>query len=368
MSEDVQEKTEEATSKKLLDSRKKGQVAKSQDFTSSTLLFVSVMSMYFFAGHFYENLISLFTAVLTHLDEPYNSIEALTYWFRMGLNTIVIIMIPLLATVFITALLVNVMQVGFTVSMESLNPKWKQINIFNPSNFKKFFNTQAVAKLCFGMSKLSIVGLIVYLILYNISTELTHLMKTNTKVLFYFICWNAFQIAIWTSVFLIVLGIADFAFQKWKFSEDMKMSKQEIKDERKQSDGDPQLKSKMRSMMQGYSQSRMKEAVPHADVVVANPIHYAIAIKYDADSMAAPVCVAKGARKLAIALKEIAKEHNVPIVENPPLAQTLYKTVEVGRLIPPNLYNTVAEVLAYVYGLSEKMKKKKKKAETEAVV
>jgi len=137
--------------------------------------------------------------------------------------------------------------------------------------------------------------------------------------------------------------------------QEMKMSRQELKDERKQTEGDAHVKAKMRSMMQSFSQSRMKSNVPDSDVIIANPVHFAIAIKYDASVMPAPMCVAKGARKMALAIKDIADEHHIPIVENAPLAQTLYRVVEVGEVIPQNFYHAIAEVLAYVYRLNEKV-------------
>jgi len=358
MSEDFQEKTEEPTPKKLNDARKKGQVARSQEFTGGVLLIFGMVILYFFATYFNHSLQKLCVGVLNNLNVPYDSAEAMTYWFRKGLMYLALMGAPLLGGVFVVAFFVNALQVGLMITPEAIKPKWKNINCFNPSNYKKFFSTQTLMKTVLGLGKMTLVSIVCFFTIRRLLPEASRLMNARVIDIYRFVGWNSFIIGLMIAIFLLVLGVIDFAFQKWKFKNDMKMTKQEIKDERKQTEGDVQIKSKMRAMMQAFAQNRMKENVPHADVIIANPIHYAIAVKYDAEEMAAPLCVAKGARRMAIAIKEIAKEHNIPIVENPPLAQGLYKSVEVGSFVPPNFYHSVAEVLAYVYRLNEKLGKK----------
>ena len=355
MADDFQEKTEEATPKKLQDARKKGQVARSQDFTTSFVLFVGMTVLAFTGNFIFERVRRLSEAIFTHLDLSYGTLEDVAFWGERAIQFIFVTLFPMFVGVLIAALSVNVLQVGFLISTEPLTPKGKNLNIFNPSNYKKFFNVQALMRLVMGLSKIAVVGVVCYFVILGSLNDLSRLMMGEVDDMFYFLVWYGFLIGFLTAVILIVLGIIDFIYQRWKFSNDQKMSKQDIKDEHKQAEGDAQIKGRMRSMMQSFSQSRMKERVPESDVVIANPIHFAIAIKYDPEKIAAPFVVAKGARKMALIIKDLAKEHNVPIVENPPLAQALYKAVEVGTVIPPQFYHAIAEVLAYVYRLHQEL-------------
>lgn len=356
MGDDFQEKTEEPSQKKLDDARKKGQVARSQDFNSALVLLVGFFVLFIFGRFFHNGLRDLMIAVYSNLSMTWTTQDTVAFWIRQGLIYCSMLMMPLFGGIILVGVVANVTQVGFMVSTENLSPKWKQINIFDPSSYKKFVDTKALAKLTFGLGKMGVVALICYYVIMSSIGDIGQMMQASTKSIYIFILSKAFNMGIMISVVLLSLGIMDLIFQKWKFKQDMKMSKQEIKDERKQSEGDPQLKGKMRSMMQSFSQSRMKDAVPQADVVIANPIHFAIALKYDPEAMGAPVCLAKGSRKMAEAIKAIARDNSVPIVENPPLAQALYKTVEVGYSVPPNFYHAIAEVLAYVYKLNKSLK------------
>jgi flagellar biosynthesis protein FlhB len=274
---------------------------------------------------------------------------------------ILIMMVPLFLALLVGSLAVNYMQIGFLFSIDPLKPNLKKINIFDPTNYKKLVNVKAVMRLCLGITKICVIALVIAIFIYfsmNRMVSLTNGVVLKTLI---FLFKKAFYIGITVALILFILGVVDYLFQRWKFMKDLRMSKQEVKDERKQMEGDLQLKSKIRSMMQAYTQSRMKSNVKHSDVVIANPTHYAIAVKYTPNEMTAPLCLAKGARKMAVSIKELAKEHNVPIVENPVLARSLFKVVEVGSYIPPGFYHSIAEVLAYVYTLNEKSKDIEKK-------
>lgn len=358
MADDVEDKTEEATPKKLSDSRKKGQVAKSQDLTTSFILLTGMIMLLSSARHLYEMLAGMTVAIFTNLDKQYVTHSDLVFWFDIGIDYLLMMIMPILGAIFVTALLINIYQVGLVISPESLKPKWDKLNIFNLKNFKKFFELSAVMKMVFGLSKLAVVGFVVASFIIGLLPEIESMIHANPKELLIFLATAVLEIGLVIALILIILGIADNMYQKWKFARDMKMSKQEVKEERKQQEGDMHVKSRMREMMQKFSQSRMKGNVPHADVVIANPVHYAVAIKYDPDTMVAPLCLAKGARKLALSIKEIARESNVPIVENPLLARAMYKVVEVGQMVPPDFYHAVAEVLAYIYRLDEKVREK----------
>lgn len=355
MAEDFQEKTEEATPKKLSDARKKGQVAKSQDFTVSLSLLASAFVLFMFGAYLFSGLTDAFRAVVQNIHTEYNTPEAITFYFREGVKFMVFLMLPIFLFFFVVAFVAVASQVGFVIAPEAMKPKWKTLNVFDVGNYKKFFGMQAMMRLFFGMGKLIVVGVVSLLFIRSEMQALSNLMKTHVEKICHYIAIDALWLIVMVALILVVLGVIDLVWQRFKFAKDMKMSKQEVKDERKQTEGDVQVKSRLRQMMQQFTQGRMKAEVPNADVVIANPVHFAIAIKYQAGQMNAPVCVAKGMRKIAESIKQIAKDNGVPIVENPPLAQSLFKTVEVGMPIPPNFYHAVAEVLAYVYRLNEKM-------------
>lgn len=362
MAEDFQEKTEDATQKKLSDSRKKGQVAKSQDLSTALLLFLSLFALGMFGNFMWGQMTFAGRLVMNHLDFAFDDVAVLHEWFGHGLKFMILTTAPVLVASMIAAVVGNVAQFGFLLSGEPLKPKWKNLNIFNIERWKKFANLQALMRLFFGLAKLTVIGIVCYVMILGVVPPLTQLMKDTPAAMFAFLMWECFKIAMAIAVILLVLGVLEFVYQKWKFAEDQKMSKQEVKDERKQTDGDPMLRGRMRSMMQAFAQGRMSENVPHADVVIANPTHFAVALKYDQENMPAPVCIAKGTRRMALKIKDIANEHDVPIVENVMLAQGLFRTVEVGHVIPPEFYHAVAEVLAYVYRLDAEAKMKQGKA------
>jgi len=351
MAEDFQEKTEEATHKKLSDSRKKGQVAKSQDLSTALLLFCTLFAFVVFGGFIWGQITYAARLVFNNLNFDYADVTSVTTWFRKGVQLLVWACLPVLLASFFAATVGNLLQFGFLLSTEPLKPKWKNMNIFDVERWKKFANLQAFMKLLFGLAKLTVIGIVCYVLILRAVPTISQLMKDTPAAMFAFLMWEVFLIAMTIAIILVVLGVLEFLYQKWKFSEDQKMSKQEVKDERKQTDGDPLIRGRMRAMMQAFAQGRMSENVPHADVVIANPTHFAIALTYDAEEMAAPVCIAKGSRRMALRIKDIANEHDVPIVENRLLAQGLFRTVEVGQPVPPEFYHTVAEVLAYVYRL-----------------
>ncbi|MDF2549034.1 MAG: flhB [Chlamydiales bacterium] len=359
MSDDFQEKTEEATSKKLEDARLKGRVAKSNDLTTGALLLSATLFLYFLLPYMGQQMLQVFVLIFTHLSMDIKSTEEASYWFQTGIFAIASILGPLFILLFITSLAVMIFQVGFVLSTENLQMRWKSLNIFDVSNYKKYFDAKAWMRVFLGMMKTGSIGFVGY---WVISSEIGAISKTMngsaSQILSCFLT-IAFRLCFISSLILFIFGCFDWFYQKLMFAKEMRMSKQEIKDERKQSEGDVQVKSRMRSMLQSFLRSRIKTEVPKADVIITNPIHYAIAIRYDSEKMPSPICVAKGSRKMALKIKEIAKESGVPIVENPPLARSLYKAVEVGAFIPAPFFHSVAEVLAYVYRMSDALKKKR---------
>ena len=347
------EKTEPATQKKLNDARNDGKVAKSKDMCDAVGLFVLFLVVKIFISFLGENMVGVYTYVFSRLDDFVNMNEK-------GLETpvaagflsdilvkIIIMVIPFFIFGFIIAFLVSIIQVGWNVSSKPMQPK---LSKFNPINgFKRILSKESLFELLKAVVK---IGLIAYISYTSIVEEANNLFILYDISLNQAVAWVGniiIDVGIKISAVFMVVGAADLLYQKHKFKEDMKMTKQEVKDEYKNTEGDPQIKGKIRRKMQEASQRRMMQDVPKADVVITNPTHFAVALQYDAQVSTAPVVLAKGEDYLAMKIKEIARENHVEIVENKPLARMLYHNVDIGAEIPPELYQAVAEVLAAVY-------------------
>lgn len=271
---------------------------------------------------------------------------------RDGLIAILKISAPIFLFGVVLGFAVNVFQVKWKITLKPLKPK---LNKFNPiSGFKKIFSKDKVFDLIKSIAKILLIFIVVYNNLKDEWIMIGQLYDMNLEQGIAYIGDLVISVGIAISSVYMILGVVDYIYQKRKFKKDMMMTKQEIKDEYKQSEGDPQVKGRIKQKMREVSQKRMMQHLPEADVVITNPTHYACAIKYEKDVTDAPVLIAKGADHLAQKIKEIAKENQIEIVENKPLARMLYFNVEIGDQIPPELYQMTAEVLAYVYGLKNK--------------
>lgn len=347
------EKTEEPTAKKLDDARKEGQVAKSKEFASSLTLMVFFLLlriwMTVLAGQMRElfsgfyNRFHYFAAMPSYEDRhiEYSSIVG------FALLRAFIMIAPFLIAGFVVCFVADLAQVKWKPTSKPLKPKFNKLNPIN--GFKRLFSVQKLVELLKSIVKIAIVVIVVY-----------NQLKDKWPLIFNMYDMPLLQGVIAAgsllvdtgfliSIIFMVVAFADFAFQKWKFHEDMKMTKQEVKEEYKSTEGDPQVKSKIRSKMMEVSRRRMMQSVPQADVVITNPTHYAVALRYDKEIAPAPYVVAKGVDHMAQKIKEIAREHDIEIMENKPLARALYSNVELGEQIPEELYVAVAEVLAAVY-------------------
>ncbi|MBQ6464221.1 MAG: flagellar biosynthesis protein FlhB [Pseudobutyrivibrio sp.] len=346
------EKTEEPTSKKLSDARKEGKVAKSKEIVNGVSLLGFFLALRIFLGFAGVRISDIFRWIYTIMPDIENMKDGLTIQVFIGilrplLAKTLIILMPFLLIGFAADFVTNLVQVGWKPTLKPLEPK---LSKFNPiSGFKRIFSKQSIVNLIFAIAKIGLVCFIAYTSIKD---------QAKTLFLLYDIALNAalsliFDIIVDTgikiSVVYIFLGLADYAYQRWKFKDDMKMTKQEVKDEYKNTEGDPQIKGKQRQRMMESSQRRMMKNVPQADVVITNPTHIAVAILYDNTKDEAPRVVAKGEDYLAKKIKDLAKESDVPIVENKPLARALYATVDIDETIPPELYQAVAEILAVVY-------------------
>ena len=346
-----QERSEDATGKRRDDFRKKGQVAQSKEVNTAALMTMSLLLWVFYAKYFWADLHQMMVSNLQLLADfeatPLNVINLL---FEMGG-----ILAQLLWPVFALTLLV-----GFFASFLQVGPLWStkvfepELSKFNPiKGMAKFVSKRSAIELVKSLAKVSLIGFVAYKTVSNeFATALT-LVYLDLNQTLIFLGQTAFLVMAKTCGIMIVLAIIDFAFSRYEMEQKMKMTKQEVKEEYKETEGDPQIKSRIRSMQMQMARKRMMAEVPKADVVITNPTHFSVAIAYDRATMAAPQIVAKGADHLAFRIREIAREHKVPIVENKPVARALYK-MEVGEAVPEELFKAVAEVLAYVYSLKKR--------------
>lgn len=345
------EKTEPATAKKLSDARNEGQVCKSRELgqaVSMVALFLMLKMLMSFMG---ENFLTLFRQVYDKIPETVSvrdlNANVVMAFFQHTMLVSVKLAGPFFAAGVVVALLINIVQVKWKVTTKPLQPN---LNKFNPINgFKRIFSKDSLFELLKSIVKVAMIALIAYSALSSHVNEIFLMYNITLNQAIAEIGSLVIDVGYRISLLYCVLGAADYIYQRHKFNEDMKMTKQEVKDEMKNSEGDPQIKSKQRQRMQEASRRRMMQDVPKADVVITNPTHYAVALKYDAGTGTAPVLLAKGADLIAKRIREIAKENRVEIVENKPLARMIYTNVEVGREIPPELYQAVAEILAAVY-------------------
>ena len=353
------EKTEEPTAKKLSDARKEGQVAKSKEIANATGLIVLFLILKFGLGYLGENFLSVFSFTYNRMGEvikmPNGFISAEVFYtlIRSVMLKILLIIAPFLVLGFIVAFVSDLVQVKWKPTAKPMQPKFSKMNPVN--GFKRMFSAQSLMELLKSFLKIGLIAWVAY------ST-----FKDNADIiylLFNMPLWQgiaaagklAIDFGLKVSFIYIVIAALDFAYQKHKFHEDQKMTKQEVKDEYKQAEGDPQVKGKIRAKMQEASRRRMMQQLPEADVVITNPTHFAVAIKYDTEIAPAPIVVAKGEDYLAQKIKEKAKEYHIEIVENKPLARMLYHNVELGEQVPQELYQAVAEVLAMVYHMQGKI-------------
>jgi flagellar biosynthetic protein FlhB len=345
-----QEKTEQPTSKRLQDARKKGQVAQSKEVSSALILLTSLGVFLFTGSWMFWSLSGFMRGIYQNLGAfRLQDIATATSFLFEILEYIFIILMPFMLVLLVAGIAANIFQFGFLFTLEPLIPKLSKLDPVK--GMKKFVSLKALAELVKSLFKVFAVGGISFLILKGELEAIPALVQMSVAEILSFIGRVCFEICFYVCLFLIVLAVLDYVYQRWQHKKDMKMTKQEVKEESKQTEGDPTVKSRIRKAQMEIAKRRMMEAVPDADVVVTNPTSLAIALKFDAKEMISPQVIAKGAGFIAERIKEIAKENQVPVVEQKQLAQTLFKLAEVGDFVPVDLYRAVAEILAYVYRL-----------------
>ncbi len=351
------EKTEPATDKKKTDARKEGQVAKSRELNGAVSLFAMFLVLKIFIGTMGMSFIEVFSAAYNRIPEMTvifdGRIIAMDYAGVMNqiILKVLLMLLPFLAAAFAVAFVVDLVQVKWSPTAKPLKPKFNKLNPVN--GFKKLFGVDKLIELLKSLVKLLIIGYMAYSTLKDQAAQLFLLYDMELVGALKLFGDIVINMALRISAVYLIIGIVDYAYQKHKFNEDLKMTKQEVKDEWKNSEGDPQIKGKQRQRMQEASRRRMMQDIPKADVVITNPTHFAVAIKYDPEVAPAPYVLAKGEDFLAARIKDEAARLNIDIVENKPLARMLYYNVDLGAMIPPELYSTVAEILAVIYNRRE---------------
>ena len=350
---DSGEKTEEPTQRKKEESRKKGQVAKSAELSSVFVILAAFVALKTSGSYMYGKLAGYMRYIFGELNVRGDfSIESIQ-WVILNAGIVFLeTVMPVLMAVLVVSVTVSFLQVGFNFAPELIMPQFSRLNPI--SGFGRIFSKRSVVELLKSLLKITIVGYFIYRYLREETIRIPALMMSELEASFAVLAAIIYDLAFQIAMVILVLAILDYGYQWWEHMQNLKMSKQEVKEEMKQTEGNPQIKGKIREKQRAMAMRRMMSEVPKADVVITNPTHFAVAIKYEA-GMEAPAVIAKGSDFIAQRIREIAKENDVTIVENKPLAQALFKNAEIGDLIPPDLYKAVAEVLAYVYRLKRKI-------------
>ena len=352
-----EERTEPASGRKKEEARKKGQVVKSLEVNTALLLVFGLLVLYVAGGLIAQQLTSVAKEVFLNAGRIVISPAGLHHGLVQVFLVIGISVAPIAVSLMVVGLISNVAQVGFLFSTKALEPKWSKLNPLN--GIKNIFGSRrSLVEVSKGIVKVAVVGWVAYIALDSMITDTLQLADAELSAVIAFMVKGAFAVGFKAGLAMLVLAVFDYAFQRYEHERNLRMTKQEVKEEFKMLEGDPTVKGRIKTIQRQIAYKRMMSDVPKADVVVTNPTHLALALKYDVAKMGAPRLVAKGADLIAQRIKEIAAQHNVPIVEDKPLAQAIYKSVDVGEEIPEKLFQAVAQVLAYIYRLRDKRLKR----------
>lgn len=351
----TEEKTEKPTPKKIKESREKGQVLQSKEVNSAFILLGAFVALNLLATYIGITLRS-FTINLyeEYLNVDYLfSIKNINGLLLVTLYNLFKVVLPIGFVCLLIGVIASYLQIGYLFTTKTLAIKFSKLNPVE--GFKRMFSMKSIVELVKSIIKILLIGFVVYRYSINQLNAIFNTIVMDVEVIVNTIKEITINLGLRAGIVLLVIAILDYYYQKYDYGKNLKMSKQEIKEEFKQTEGNPQIKSKIKEKQRQAAMRRMMQDVPKADVIITNPTHYAIAIQYDSHQFAAPKILAKGKDLIAENIKKIAKENNLPIIENKPLARTLYSTVEVGEFIPPELYQAVAEILAYVYQINNRI-------------
>lgn len=351
----AEEKTEKATPKKRQKAREQGQLVKSREFNSAVVLLVAFFAIKLFFPYVLSQISGFFHEIFNLIgSEEFQLNSQMAQRLSLSvINVSVRSVLPIAGFTLLAGVAANLVQSGFYFSAGPLKPN---LNSLNPiSGLKNMVSLRSVIELIKSLVKISIVGYVAYRIYRGEFNKFPHLLDMSIQASIMYIGQLIIKMSLQIGFCLLVFSIFDYWYQKWEYERKLKMTKQEVKEEYKQREGDPQVKAAIKSKQRQMSMARMMQMVPQADVVITNPTHFAVALKYDGQTMEAPEVIAKGQDYVAQKIKAIAREHDVTLVENKPLAQALFKSVEVGQAIPAELFQAVAEVLAFVYRIKGKI-------------
>ncbi len=349
---DSDERTEPASDKKREESRSKGSVAKSMDLNSAVMLLFGFLALYTFGSTMVSQMSSMFKQVLGHLSSIEVTITSITELIYMVFAFLAVSLLPVMVTMMLIGIVSNFLQVGFMFSPKAFSMKWEKLNPLTGIK-RVMFSMHSAIEMGKGMLKITVVGFITYAIVNKVIVDSISLVDSDVMSIAQFMVSAMSEIVLKIGFIFFSIAGFDYLYQRFEFEKNLKMTKQEVKDEYKMSEGDPQIKGRIKTIQRQIAYKRMMTDVPKADVVVTNPTHFAVALKYDTKKMSAPTVVAKGADLIALKIKEIAKTNGVPIVEDKPLAQALFKSVSIGDQIPEKLFQAVAQILAYIYKLKQ---------------
>lgn len=350
----AQEKTEKATPRKRQKARERGQVFSSRELVSSVVLLTGFAVLKLFGKNLIENMTGYIESSWINLlnKEDLFTIPGLLSIFTEAMIFIAKTTLPLALSVLFMGILANVLQVGAVLSFEPIVPKLERINPLE--GIKRIFSKRSFIELVKSLVKILVVGYIIYGSIIQVIDLFPLMMDMDIYSSFETLAGISFKIGVKAAIVLFILSIFDYIYQWREYETGLMMSKEDVKEEFKEVEGNPLIKSRIKQIQRQMARSRMMSDVKKADVVITNPTHLAVALAYDAGKNPAPVVLAKGSDRIAEKIKQIALLEDIPIVENKPLAQILYKSVEVGEVIPENLYHAVAEILAFVYSLRER--------------
>ncbi len=348
--ENGQERSEQPSSKRIEDAREKGQVCKSTEVSTCFLFVASVIAFYFYIPSLGKRLGDIVSFYVGNASAWDGTPASLITIFHQAVLQLGILVLPILFVFLAVGIASNILQFGFIFSGEPITPKFSKLNPITGIK-NKFFSLKSLELLVKTIVILLVISLVAYRAIKREIPVLPPLMDSDLSVIVLTIFRSAMHL-LWDFLWIFVMvAVADYVFQRWQHTRDLMMTKQEVKEEYKQHEGDPIIRSRIRSIQMHMARRRMMKEVPKADVIITNPTHLAVALKYERGKMTAPVVLAKGAGHIAEKIREIGRLNSIPIVEDKPLAQALYKTVEVGDVIPEEWYKAVAEILAYVYRL-----------------
>lgn len=354
MAEDQEERTEEATDMRREDFRKRGQVAMTKELSTAVFFLVSAGLLYVASRYFMQNLVDIFSRAfggeLVYLLREGRITEVMSY---VGYELLILVA-PLFFVSLVIGVATQVIQTGFLQVEDALTPN---LNKLNPlSSLGRIFSMKGFVELLKSVIKMVAISWVIYLILKSEISKIPYLSGYDVSGILSYLGLVTFKVLLTVGIFMLILAVADYFFQRWQLEKEMMMTKQEVKEEHKSREGDPLIKARIRKIQREVATRKMMAEVPKGDVVITNPTHIAVVLKYS-DKLPAPQLVAKGADLVAEKIKQIARENNIPVIENKPLARTIFKTLKIGQVIPRELFVAVAEVLSYVYRLRRKKRK-----------